>query len=207
MSTIPKIRLTSNKYKYDYLFSSKESEPRNILVSETLELFFTVIGEKLGAPLLKKQLNLVLEGKGGNHYQSPANLHLNANGLTEWTIVHELGHALDAAYGWRLSKQMQEITGSGFLSKALHIAHPGWKLFWYRVGSPPPPCGIDKNFNPVEDFAETVTAYIFPEEAHRRADARGYPYEKWGYGHFHATPRGLFFSNLIKLENQTALFS
>ena len=28
--------------------------------------------------------------------------------------------------------------------------------------------------------------------------ARGYAYERWGYTHFHDTPRGKFFENLIR---------
>jgi hypothetical protein len=124
-------------------------------------------------------------------------IRLNPNGLTELTIVHELAHAWDASTNWELSKRIRKATGSGFLIRFLHGLCPSAKLFWYRVGSPPPPCGVDKNFNALEDFAESVTAFIFPEEAYQRAGERGYSYEKWGYVRFHDTPRGKFIRDLV----------
>jgi hypothetical protein len=60
---------------------------------------------------------------------------------------------------------------------------------------------VDKNFNAIEDFAESVTAFLYPEEAAKRAAERGYPYEKWGYAHFHETPRGLFIQELFVGDN------
>ena len=123
---------------------------------------------------------------------------LNINGLTTWTITHELAHGWDASTGWNLSRRMRKVTRSGFLFKKLHLWRLSWKFFWYHVGSPPPPCGVDKNFNAIEDFAESVTAYLYPEEATRRAAQRGYPYEKWGYSHFHETPRGKFVAELFQ---------
>jgi hypothetical protein len=135
-------------------------------------------------------VNITLKNSGINCLQGGKNICLNTNGLTAWTIAHELAHNWDAANGWQLSKEMRRVTHSGFVCAALHRLHPAWQLFWYRVGSPPPPCGIDRNFNAVEDFAESVTSYLYPEEAARRAIERGYPYAKWGFQHFHETPRG-----------------
>ena len=141
---------------------------------------------------------VVLNQQGGNNFQKGNQIHLNPRHLTEWTVTHELAHSLDAAYHWKLSQQMKSFTRSGFPSKALHQLLPAWQFFWYRVGSPPPPCGIDKHFNSLEDFAESMTAFLFPEEAHKRAASRGYPYERWGYTRFHDTPRGGFIANLLE---------
>lgn len=175
------------------------------LVIHTIDQFYQVTGALYGKNKSAMAYSVHLNAKGGNNFQKRDQIHLNTANLTAWTITHELAHSLDAAHGWQLSQQMKKHTGSSFLIKALHYAHPNWKFFWYRVGNPPPPCGIDKNFNSLEDFAETVTAYIFPEEAYRRAQLRGYPYEQWGYTHFHDTPRGLFFKELLDREIKTTL--
>lgn len=124
-------------------------------------------------------------------------IRLNPDGMTEWTVVHELAHAWDAANGWKLSEQMSKATGSFFPSRWLHMRHPKDPAYWYHVGSPPAPCGIDKNFNAKEDFAESVTAYLFPEEAHRRAEIRKAAYEEKGFTHFHETPRGKYIKALF----------
>lgn len=123
---------------------------------------------------------------------------LNPKYITEWTIVHELAHAWDAANDWLISDIMRKETHSGFFCKWLHVKFRERKLFWYHVGSPPAPCGVDKNFNAKEDFAESMTAYLFPEEAHQRASKRGFPYEPKGFTHFHDTPRGKFIESLLR---------
>lgn len=122
---------------------------------------------------------------------------LNPRGLTEWTVVHELAHAWDAAEGWRLSAALRESTHSRAAWNWLKKCFPESPLFWYRVGSPPPPCGAGRNFNAREDFAESVTAYIFPDLALKKASKHNMPYEKFGYSHFHHTPRGVFIQELI----------
>ena len=121
---------------------------------------------------------------------------LNPAGLTVWTVVHELGHALDWSQFSRLSFRLMCATRSYGPWPLLHTLYPLQKQYWYHVGSPSPPCGSDQNFNRLEDFAETVAAYVYPDEAHRRAAQRGYPYEEQGYTHFAQTPRGKFIAAL-----------
>jgi hypothetical protein len=148
----------------------------------------------------KLKLIIKLDRTRGNCLLTPGKICLNPNGLTIWTIAHELAHAWDAAHQWQLSKWMHKETSSGFISQTLHRWFPEWKLFWYRVGNPPAPCGVDKYFNAREDFAEAVTAYIYPEEADKRASQRGYAYQLWGFTHFHDTPRGRFIRELLARE-------
>jgi hypothetical protein len=201
------VRLRQSQREMQFEFVGLAPSGQEEMLVAAINRFYEVTGRLYTGSTAPAVYTVNLDAKGGNNFQRQDQIHFNPRNLTEWTITHELAHSLDSAHGWQLSKQMREHTGSGYPCKALHLVRPDWKLFWYRVGSPPPPCGIDRNFNALEDFAETVTAYIFPEEAHRRAEARGYPYEKWGYGHFHLTPRGRFFANLINTENQTALLS
>lgn len=122
----------------------------------------------------------------------------NPRYITEWTVVHELAHAWDAANDWLISDIMRKETHSGFFCRWLHYKFRERKAFWYHVGSPPAPCGVDKNFDAREDFAESLTAYIFSEEAHHRASKRGFAYETNGYTNFHDTPRGKFIESLLR---------
>jgi hypothetical protein len=123
---------------------------------------------------------------------------LNPKHITEWTVVHELAHAWDAGNNWLISDLLRKDTHSGFRIPWLHNRYRERKQFWYHVGSPPAPCGIDKNFNAKEDFAESVTAYLFPDDARRKASKRGYSYEFNGFIHFHDTPRGKFIHSLFR---------
>lgn len=189
--------LTSAKYTFRYPVEGTFSDRQVTLLNTSLERFFDVVGDGLGGTLLASGMNIRFGHKGGNNFRLPYQIRFTPNNLTEWTIVHELGHALDASYGWKLSQRMRIETGSGFLIKSFHRAFPKWRLFWYRVGSPPPPCGVNDKFNSLEDFAETVTAYIFPERAKEKAASRGFNYEKYGYAHFHETPRGRYFQKLL----------
>jgi hypothetical protein len=123
-------------------------------------------------------------------------IRLNPEGLSVWTVTHELGHAWDYSRMCLLSFRMMIVTGSAGAVPLLHAWQPLQKNFWYKVGDPPPPCGVDQNFNRFEDFAETVAAYVYPKEAFQRAVASGSPYGHYGYTHFHQTPRGRFMADL-----------
>jgi len=97
-----------------------------------------------------------------------------------WSVVHELGHAWDANHGWRLSKELEGYTGGftiGPVGKHLlsdwlrdycdgDNRRPGCNAAGYFYGDIPPK-GSDVNFNREEDFAESVAAYVFPDEAQR----------------------------------------
>jgi hypothetical protein len=128
---------------------------------------------------------------------SPGFIRLNPEGLTTWTVVHELGHAWDYAAWGTLSLRMMLFTRSGGPFPILHALQPMEKSYWYKVGSPPPPCGVDQNFNRLEDFAEAVAAYVYPKDACQKAIVRGYPYGHYGYVHFRQTPRGKFIAGLV----------
>lgn len=123
---------------------------------------------------------------------SPSELVINLGiNFDAWTVVHELGHAWDANRGSRLSRGLEEYTGGftmGRLGKALVPAwvwnycdadnrRPGCNAVGYFYGDIPPK-GSDVNFNREEDFAESVAAYVFPDEAQQWVERwRGTPYE------------------------------
>jgi hypothetical protein len=45
----------------------------------------------------------------------------------------------------------------------------GRRLVSYDPGTWPPPAGIDMGFNAKEDFAESVTAFVYPGKAKQAA--------------------------------------
>jgi RHS repeat-associated protein len=157
-----------------------------------------------GADVFKAQLGGVTIKQKDMKYGGTADAHnvnLNAGGFSTWTVVHELAHAWDGANGWKLSKDMQNDLGAGFDHPILHFFSPNDPKYWYDPGQGPPPAGVDANFNRHEDFAEAVTAYVYPNEASANASARGWPYNDPGrgynYAQFQDTPRGQYIQALM----------
>ena len=76
---------------------------------------------------------------------------------------------------------------------------PGCNAAGYFYGGIPPK-GSDVNFNREEDFAESVAAYVFPDEAQQWVE-RWYdtPYQEmlW-YQDYHETPRWEYVNSLIE---------
>jgi len=99
------------------------------------------------------------------------------------TLVHELAHVWDANSGWRLSKALQGYTGGRTNLLASLVKRwrgqcdeerrlPGCNRFGYFYGDIPPG-GSDPNFNRKEDFAESVTAYVYPSLVQARVERFG----------------------------------
>ena len=146
-----------------------------------------------------KRIHICIEaGPYGGLTSSKMKIKLNPLGLTRWTIVHELAHAWDYSSLCTNSFRMMLITNSWGPVPGLHQVHPLDQRYWYHPGEMPVPCGVDEHFNRYEDFAESVTAFVYPEQAALRAAKNGRPYDRYGYSHFHDTPRGRFIRELIK---------
>jgi RHS repeat-associated protein len=128
-----------------------------------------------------------------------------------WTIVHELGHLWDGRYGWRLSIGLERFTGGHTdVWEAYELFYsgrcdppnfrlPGCNRAGYFYGGVPAK-GSDINFNREEDFAESVAAYVFPNEAQREIQRyhkselyRGLLY----YENYRDTPRWQYINRLI----------
>jgi hypothetical protein len=126
---------------------------------------------------------------------------MNANGFSKWAVVHELVHAWDGANGWDLSEDMKSSLGAGFDHPILHFLFPNNRSYWYDPGKGPPPAGLVANFNAREDFAESVTAFVYPGEASNAASNRGWPYNDssrgYSYSSFLYTPRGQYIYALM----------
>jgi hypothetical protein len=163
----------------------------------------TVLGDIV--PLWMQGLQIRLERMPHGGLTSRGLVRLNPVNLTKWTVVHELAHAWDFSSRMRLSSRMRFHTRSWEPPFFLRRLFPSNPHFWYHPGSLPPPCGIDKNFNKIEDFAEAVTAYVYPDLAGQKAIKMKMPYSKYGYAHFHETPRGQFIRELIEVLNKNAL--
>lgn len=167
------------------------------VMEEACFLFFGLVPDDPQFWQWVERLSVRLEQMKSGGLTSRNLVRLNPAALTSWTIVHELAHAWDASQGWKISAWMAKETGSGFAHPLLHRLFPAKRDYWYAVGSPPPPCGVDAFFNRREDFAESVSAYLFPDEAKTRADERGWGYALYGYSHFHETPRGQLIQKLL----------
>lgn len=100
--------------------------------------------------------------------------------ISTWTIIHELAHTWDANQDWKLSAALVKYTG-GFISKKLSAIKrfipgqwdagklgsqktagrygrkPGCNAAGYFYGDKP--SGSNWNFNPKEDFAESLVMY------------------------------------------------
>ncbi len=95
-----------------------------------------------------------------------------------WTIVHELGHAWDANFDHHLSQGLEKYTGghtssTGATGCDKDNRFPGCNNAKYFYGGIPP-AGSGSGFTRGEDFAESVTAYVYPA----RAQAKVQKYEE-----------------------------
>jgi hypothetical protein len=130
--------------------------------------------------------------------------------IDSWTVVHELAHAWDANFNWGLSKKLEKYTG-GYTS--INAAASKWKAGECDLNQMLPGCnnagyffggitpaGSDANFNRFEDFAESVTAYIYPIEAQRKVvkykEMVGY--EFLFYQDYTKLPRWIFINDLLE---------
>jgi hypothetical protein len=143
-----------------------------------------------------------------------------ADSFDHWTVVHELGHVWDGQNNWKYSEYLEDST-DGYTLDPKVVAAPDYcaldpyhelpgcnKAGYYYGGTPPKTSGY--NFNRREDFAESVTAYVYPDEAHAevmdqlsryKIKLRPDLYQLYEaylyYDNFRATPRGRFVSNLV----------
>jgi hypothetical protein len=117
----------------------------------------------------------------------------------EWTVVHELAHAWDFHSYGMCSRNLRMYVGAfrkgGRLAAIKHFLKRDDPEYWYWPGSSPPACGMDGNFNAMEDFAETVSAFVYPATACARAAQNHWPYDP--YPDFRSTPRGRFVAKLL----------
>ena len=130
---------------------------------------------------------------------------LTAGYFTKWTVVHELSHAWDGANSWRLSRGLQEHVGGRWLLFPRTL--PGGIRYRYDPGMWPPPAGINMSFNAKEDFAESVTAFVYPGKAKEFAEDRLVPYYKYGYANYYQTPRAWYIAELLGRTRECKLWA
>jgi hypothetical protein len=131
----------------------------------------------------------------------------SSHSIDEWTVIHELGHAWDANFGWRLSEGLENATGgytvppvSPDLVPIFTTCDPDRRLpgcndagyFYNGV----PPAGSDAHFDRKEDFAESVVGYVHPSLVQQRAASFSMP--ALSYPDFTQTPRYTYIEGLIK---------
>jgi hypothetical protein len=133
-------------------------------------------------------------GAGGRTWtEDLISLHEDPTKWTKWTVVHELAHTWDISTGGRLSKGLEAFTGG---------KTTGW-LFWqaYEPGGVPPK-GADANFNRGEDFAESLTTFVYPGEAQTFIQARFRDAPQFHYESYYRLPRASYVAKLLRMDPQ-----
>jgi RHS repeat-associated protein len=132
----------------------------------------------------------------------------NANHeLSSWTVVHELAHGWDDRYKWKLSEGLETFT-RGYTDPYKRAfdcdsnnRKPGCNDAHYFYADKPAKSS-DINFTRVEDFAESVAAYVYPDVAER--DVRKYlgsDLEKYlYYDKYNTTLRWVYIDTVINLS-------
>jgi hypothetical protein len=147
--------------------------------------------------MIKEHMNENYRATGLAHR---VNININKSDLDLWTIVHEMGHTWDGNNAWQLSYDLELYT-HGFtdlISPDLVCddknSLPGCNQAGYFYGDVPA-AGADENFNRREDFAESVAAYVYPDEARSRAN--GFKETSLHYTDYRTTLRWKFINGLI----------
>ena len=95
----------------------------------------------------------------------PTNVDIkNRASIDKWTVVHEFAHAWDRNYGWTLGNGLGGYTGERPKNCDTNNRLPGCNAAGYYY-SGIPPAGSGNGFNQLEDFAESVTAFVYPSTA------------------------------------------
>ena len=120
-----------------------------------------------------------------------------------WSVVHELAHVWDGYNNELLWKKLVIYTDGGFgptLDCDSDNRKPGCNHWLYHYGGKPPK-GSDYAFDPREDFAESLTAYVFPVWAQGEIEKYNNPnseyYEYFYYSDYTKTLRWKFINRLI----------
>ncbi len=126
----------------------------------------------------------------------------NPKDFDHWTVVHEFAHAWDYNYNWSLSDGLMAFTG-GLINPRIPPKgcdeqnwRPGCNLAGYFYGGVPAK-GSDVNFNKKEDFAESVAAYIYPDEAQAYVKDR-FSNTPLFYSDYRTLPRWKYINSLLK---------
>jgi RHS repeat-associated protein len=123
------------------------------------------------------------------------------NGNPEWSIVHELAHSWDFSRNTTLTAGLLKETGGyndnqgayDYWHHLCGVKDSGCNKDGYYWGDIPAK-GVDAGFTPTQDFAESVTAYVYPLTALSVTQTQ-FPFLK--YSNFRTTKRGIYVQNLF----------
>jgi hypothetical protein len=131
---------------------------------------------------------------------------INYANLDKWTVVHEFGHAWDRNLNWQLAEKLEQYTkGHTSLLEKIGLSNcdtdqrlPGCNNAGYFY-SGPPSTGSGSGFDKVEDFAESVTAAVYPTQAQSKVQKYlGHKlYSGLYYADYTKTTRWSFINGLI----------
>jgi len=129
--------------------------------------------------------------------------------LDSWTVVHELGHSWDYKNGNAWSEGLVQFTTSLEPNTKQVTCDsknrlPGCNDAGY-VYAGIPAAGSDIYFNAVEDFAESLAAYVYPDEAYTRVRTyetieKGLYKDFLYYSDYRTTLRWIYIDSVIRLS-------
>jgi RHS repeat-associated protein len=122
-----------------------------------------VLKERLGGVSMSRR-EMESAGLGMLHHVI---LHSVSSYWGTWTVVHELSHAWDGANWGAYSWGLMQATGGYYQVDPPNPGSGRGEHTWtstYRYGGTPPK-GSDDQFNAYEDFAESVTTFVYPGAA------------------------------------------
>ena len=70
----------------------------------------------------------------------------------------------------------------------------------YEYGPWPPPKGADEHFNRLEDFAESVTTFVYPGEAQQFIRENYTNIPEFRYENYYRTPRAVYVAGLLGVD-------
>ena len=111
-----------------------------------------------------------------------------------WTVVHELAHTWDAVNNWQFSKELEKYTRGKTTRR-----------HGYNYGGTPPK-GADANFTREEDWAESVTAFVYPGTAQAFIQTYYPNTPDFQYRNYYALSRASFVAQKVNMEPQRLMF-
>lgn len=107
----------------------------------------------------------------------------------KWGLIHELAHYWD----WKAKKE---------LSSEL-VTATGGSTTWgrYNYGGVPPK-GADESFDRYEDFAESVTTFVYPGQAAAYIQAVHANNPRFHYRNYYQTPRAMYIATSVNMSWQ-----
>jgi len=128
---------------------------------------------------------------------------LSGPNIDQWTVVHELAHTWDGLNWGSLSRGLEEYVGAATTN---WIPEPFKGMFGEYEPGTPPAKGADDLLTRVEDFSESVAAFVYPDQARqdiRRLYQNDPNFNFFNYDNYYHTLRAEYIARLLGININT----